>query len=306
MIALWATVAVTVGGQELFLRWKSPSLMDQRYRGEFDVGPLGEGRLFTGAPDPEYGWVAFRYPPPETAEIVAAGDSFTYGAEAPIHADWPSILAMETGKKVANLGVCAYGADQSGLMAIRKGLALRPRTVVWAIFEDDLRRAGCSAFGSVPKPRITAQDGVVSVAPPLWATGAELASWWAERQDTSRSSLVVAAVRGAWERQVSDRLEERRILRTVTELARILSRRARLLVVMIPHAAPTGEFYARAMTSLREAEIDVLDLEAELPADRSGLYMWPTGRAGPAGHFTALGNAMAARLIAARLYRARA
>lgn len=46
---------------------------------------------------------------PDRADILAIGDSMTYGVRAPAHSSWPAHLARMTGLTVYNAGLGAYG-----------------------------------------------------------------------------------------------------------------------------------------------------------------------------------------------------
>ncbi len=49
---------------------------------------------------------------PESAEIVAIGDSHTYGNTATMDDSWPYVLARLSGRKVYNMGLGGYGPNQ--------------------------------------------------------------------------------------------------------------------------------------------------------------------------------------------------
>jgi lysophospholipase L1-like esterase len=79
------------------------------------------------------------------------------------------LLARLTGKTVANLGMSAYGPQQELAVLRRYALPLRPRAIVWAIYEGndlrDLRRydqaiaAGPSDGGRPASPRLARSFG---------------------------------------------------------------------------------------------------------------------------------------------------
>jgi hypothetical protein len=74
---------------------------------------------------------------PETAEIVAFGDSHTYGNCARMKESWPQVLERLSGKKVYNMGMGGYGPNQYLYLLQNKGLALKPRTVICGLYMGD-------------------------------------------------------------------------------------------------------------------------------------------------------------------------
>jgi hypothetical protein len=76
----------------------------------------------------------FRNPAvPERADVVAIGDSHTYGVSASSEDSWPRQLADLTGASVYNLGLPGYGILQYRHL-MQRALALDPREVVLAIY----------------------------------------------------------------------------------------------------------------------------------------------------------------------------
>ncbi len=67
---------------------------------------------------------------PERADIVAIGDSQTYGESAPAKYSWPSILGSLTGKETYNMGVGGYGPAEYFYLLGNKALGLKPEAVV--------------------------------------------------------------------------------------------------------------------------------------------------------------------------------
>jgi hypothetical protein len=102
-------------------------------------------------PDPILRWVmdpsreeidadGFRNPGvPETAAIVAIGDSHTYGFNARSDESWPAQLARLSGSAVYNLGMGGYGPLQY-LHLTERALELQPRWVIVALYlANDLK-----------------------------------------------------------------------------------------------------------------------------------------------------------------------
>jgi len=67
---------------------------------------------------------------PEKADIVAIGDSQTYGESAQAKYSWPSILGSLTGKRTYNMGVGGYGPAEYFYLLGNKALGLKPEAVV--------------------------------------------------------------------------------------------------------------------------------------------------------------------------------
>jgi lysophospholipase L1-like esterase len=84
--------------------------------------------------------------------ILAAGDSFTYGAEVDDADTWPVALQSILGQPVVNAGVNGYGIDQIVLRAEKVARTLHPGTIVVAFIDDDLRRAELSRVWGANKP----------------------------------------------------------------------------------------------------------------------------------------------------------
>ncbi|MBI3780350.1 MAG: hypothetical protein HY278_04725 [candidate division NC10 bacterium] len=72
---------------------------------------------------------------------IALGDSFTFGMGVEAEEAWPEQLSQLAGRNFANLGVADYGPPQYTRVLGRYGLALRPKLVLYAIYENDLRDA---------------------------------------------------------------------------------------------------------------------------------------------------------------------
>lgn len=67
---------------------------------------------------------------PERADIVALGDSQTYGESAPAKYSWPSILGSLTGKVAYNMGIGGYGPAEYFYLFGNGALELKPGVVV--------------------------------------------------------------------------------------------------------------------------------------------------------------------------------
>ena len=70
---------------------------------------------------------------PSGADVVALGDSQTWGVNAPIDQSWPAVLASETGLVVYNMRTGGYGPLHYRVL-LDEALALDPRWIVIALF----------------------------------------------------------------------------------------------------------------------------------------------------------------------------
>lgn len=71
---------------------------------------------------------------PAKTDILAVGDSFTYGYNAPRSGSWPGHLQRLTGQTVYNTGVGGFGPLQELHVTQQQAPKLQPKTVVMAIF----------------------------------------------------------------------------------------------------------------------------------------------------------------------------
>ncbi len=78
-------------------------------------------------------------------DVVALGDSFTFGYGVDERATWPAQLAWLSGLTVANLGIGGFGPGSELAMLRSEGLRLRPRLVLWQFFANDLLDAASFA-----------------------------------------------------------------------------------------------------------------------------------------------------------------
>lgn len=71
-------------------------------------------------------------------DVAVVGDSFALGFGVDEEETWSSRLQVLTGLAVANLGVGGFGSLQALRMLAAEALPLRPRFILWQLFEDDL------------------------------------------------------------------------------------------------------------------------------------------------------------------------
>jgi hypothetical protein len=85
---------------------------------------------------------------PETADIVAVGDSHTYGNTARMVDAWPSVLGQVSGRQVYNMGLGGYGPNQYFYLSKTKALTLKPKMIVWGLYMgDDFENAFSITYG---------------------------------------------------------------------------------------------------------------------------------------------------------------
>jgi hypothetical protein len=85
---------------------------------------------------------------PATAEVVAIGDSHTYGNCAQMQESWPHVLGRLTGQAVYNLGLGGYGPNQYYHLFRTKALGLKPRTIICGLYMgDDFENAFLITYG---------------------------------------------------------------------------------------------------------------------------------------------------------------
>lgn len=85
---------------------------------------------------------------PESVDIVALGDSHTYGNCARMAEAWPAQVARISGRSVYNLGMGGYGPNQYLHLLRTKALALKPKVVVCGLyFGDDFDNAFRITYG---------------------------------------------------------------------------------------------------------------------------------------------------------------
>jgi hypothetical protein len=118
----------------------------------FDVGMVKD-EVLGAAPSPSAragfdAWGFRNREVPETAEIVAVGDSHTYGNTARMEDSWPYVLGRLTGRRVYNMGMGGYGPNQYYYLSKTKALSLKPRIIIWGVYMgDDFENAFSITYG---------------------------------------------------------------------------------------------------------------------------------------------------------------
>src|SRR5271169_4157262 len=83
------------------------------------------------------GWGFRNRKVPETSDIVAVGDSHTYGNTARMVDSWPYVLGLLTGREVYNMAMGGYGPNQYFYLSKTKALGLKPRLIIWGLYMGD-------------------------------------------------------------------------------------------------------------------------------------------------------------------------
>ncbi len=85
---------------------------------------------------------------PKTEDIVAVGDSHTFGNTAKMEESWPYVLGRLTGRHVYNMGMGGYGPNQYFYLSNTKALTLKPNVIVWGLYMgDDFQNAYAITYG---------------------------------------------------------------------------------------------------------------------------------------------------------------
>jgi hypothetical protein len=85
---------------------------------------------------------------PTSAEIVAIGDSHTFGNTAKMDESWPHVLGRLTGKTVYNMGLGGYGPNQYYHLLKTGGIGLKPRVIIYGLYMgDDFENAFSITYG---------------------------------------------------------------------------------------------------------------------------------------------------------------
>jgi hypothetical protein len=113
----------------------------------------------------------FRNPSvPAQADVVAVGDSHTFGNTARMDEAWPAVVGRSTGATVYNLGLGGYGPNQYSQLLTTRGLQLHPKWVLCGLyFGDDFENAFSITYGLPYWSRLRRGD-FANVDPNIWDT----------------------------------------------------------------------------------------------------------------------------------------
>ena len=91
----------------------------------------------------------FRNPKiPSSVDIVAIGDSHTFGNCAKMDESWPYVVGRLTGRTVYNMSMGGYGPNQYYYLLTTKALPLKPRMVICGFYlGDDFENAYKITYG---------------------------------------------------------------------------------------------------------------------------------------------------------------
>lgn len=85
---------------------------------------------------------------PESSDIVAIGDSHTFGNTATMADAWPFVLGELTGRSTYNMGMGGYGPVQYYHLLRTQALTLKPQTVLVGLYiGDDFENAYLISYG---------------------------------------------------------------------------------------------------------------------------------------------------------------
>jgi hypothetical protein len=115
---------------------------------------------------------------PKTADIVAIGDSQTYGNTATMDDSWPYALGRILGRDVYNMALGGYGPNQYFELLKTKALPLKPRMVLCGLsMTDDFDNAFHLTYGLDYWAYLRALPSA-KVDFDTWDTGADAAPSW--------------------------------------------------------------------------------------------------------------------------------
>jgi len=143
---------------------------------------------------------------PSRADIVALGDSHTYGNNAPMADSWPAIVAEQTGLTVYNLGLGGYGPVQYYELLRTRAFTLRPKIILCAIYMgDDFENAFLMTYGKDHWATLRRESGIradanIWTTPPAGTVSQRFRLWLSRHSVVYRVVVhgpVLGAVKGA-------------------------------------------------------------------------------------------------------------
>ena len=258
---------------------------------------------------------------PPTGEILAVGDSYTFGTDVGDRHSWPAHLEHMIGRAVINAGVPGFGTDQIVLRAESLLPTLKPSALIVSFFAHDFERAGMAVFSGASKPYFTMESGSlvlqnVPVPPysgrlsetPLWLIlpsysyflrfATDRLGWVDWQQIVMRTSL--------WADNDPAAVSCALLRRLQTELAASGTKLLLVLQYSLTRAALRPPKAIVVAGCARELGVDTLDLWEDLKGlrDRSSeqfARLWVSDDGKTFGHMSSQGNRFVAERIAAGL-----
>lgn len=139
---------------------------------------------------------------PASADIVAVGDSHTYGNTAKMDQSWPYVLGKLTGRSVYNMGMGGYGPNQYFYLTNTKALTLKPRVIIWGLYMgDDFENAFTITYG-LDHWAFLREQNRKNVNSNIWETPPARAGWskrarlWLSRHSVLYQLAVHASLAG--------------------------------------------------------------------------------------------------------------
>lgn len=250
-------------------------------------------------------------PPPDGVQLLAVGDSYTFGDDVNDEDAWPAHLESLTGRPVINAGVFGYGLDQSVLRGELLLGQIRADTLVISFIPDDLNRSELSyryawkPYFSIEEEELVLRNVPVPRLPPP-------VNYRVVRDLLSYSHLADAVFRrvapdwwylaGAEQRAHDDGVSVGRLL--MNRLARAADRHGvRVLVVAQTDRSLSTVGVNEVLEAAESNGLETLDLAEHLarkihadPRIEEEFFLGPFG-----GHMTSAGNRWVAEKIAAKL-----
>jgi hypothetical protein len=148
---------------------------------------------------------------PTTAEIVAVGDSHTFGNTARMDESWPYVFGRMAGKRVYNMGMGGYGPNQYFFLSTTKALSLKPRLIVWGLYMgDDFENAYSITYG-LEHWAYLRQPGFDKVSFDIWEKQPRVGWFKNARVWLSQHSIVYQLLfHGAWGGRVQGEVQIRK------------------------------------------------------------------------------------------------
>jgi len=263
---------------------------------------------------------------PGRVRVLCSGDSFTLGYGVGDADTWPAQLELLAPEAVCvNLGQGGYGIDQSALWFLRAGAPLAHDWHLFAFIADDFERMRSDDFQGYGRPLLVLEGEQLRVANAPVSRRGQRAPWLTQNRALFESLRLVQLARRGFEKlgggadeaaASARRLEPERARAIAVALFAQLERRAResgarLVLVQLPardRSAPGGYMrlsgWARAaLDEVRARGTRFVDLQPDFERlaahelDALFIAHEELDYPGAAGHYSAAGNAFAARAL---------